>query len=53
MNAKAHACAKILPPIPSEGMTLADTAALRDRARCAIASALPELRTRYGNVGAG
>ena len=50
---KAHACAKILPPIPSEGMTLADTAALRERARDAIASALPELRTRYGNVGAG
>ena len=45
---KAHACAKILAPIPSDGMTLDDTATLRERAREAIASALPDLRARFG-----
>jgi 1-acyl-sn-glycerol-3-phosphate acyltransferase len=45
---KAHACAKILAPIPTTGLTLDDTATLRDQARDAIAGALPDLRSRYG-----
>jgi len=49
---KAHACAKILAPISTEGMTIDDTATLRDRARDAIAGALPDLRARYGDDGA-
>jgi 1-acyl-sn-glycerol-3-phosphate acyltransferase len=49
---KAHACAKILTPIPTGGLTLDDTATLRDRARDAIAAALPELRARYGDDAA-
>ena len=48
---KAHACAKILAPIATEGMTIDDTATLRDRARDAIAGALPDLRARYGGDG--
>jgi 1-acyl-sn-glycerol-3-phosphate acyltransferase len=46
---KAHACAKILRPIATEGLGESDVGALRDRAREAIAEALPDLRTRYGN----
>ncbi len=45
---KAHACAKILAPISTDGMTSDDTALLRGRARDAIAAALPDLRSRYG-----
>ena len=45
---KAHACAKILDPIPTTGMTAADVASLRDRTRTTISTALPELRARYG-----
>ncbi len=45
---KAHACAKILDPIPTTGMTAADVAKLRDRTRDTISGALPELRARYG-----
>lgn len=45
---KAHACAKILTPIPTRGLGADDVAALRERARDAIASALPDLRLRYG-----
>ncbi len=44
---KAHACAKILAPIPTAGMTADDVGRLRDAARGAIQAALPELRSRY------
>lgn len=44
---KAHACAKILAPISTTGMTAADIATLRERARDAIAAALPDLQARY------
>lgn len=46
---KATACAKILAPIPTTGMTIADVPVLRERARAAIASALPDLQARYGS----
>lgn len=46
---KAHACAKILAPIATAGMTAADVGPVRERARAAIAAALPELRSRYGD----
>ena len=46
---KATACARILAPIPTTGMTLADLPALRERSRAAIASALPDLQARYGS----
>ncbi len=46
---KAHACAKILAPIPTTGMAVADVGRLRDQARDAIAAALPDLRARYGD----
>jgi len=49
---KAHACAKMLEPIPTAGLTEADVATVRDRARESIASALPDLRARYGRVTA-
>lgn len=45
---EAHACAEILSPISTEGMSLDATATLRDKARDAIAGALPGLRQRYG-----
>lgn len=45
---KAHACAKILPPIPTAGLVADDMASLRERTRDAIGAVLPELRTRYG-----
>ena len=44
---RAHACAKVLAPIPTAGLGDADVAGLRDRARDAIANALPDLRARY------
>jgi len=44
---KAHACAKILAPIPTTGMTEADIESLRDQTRAAIAAELPDLRARY------
>jgi len=44
---KAHACAKILAPIPTVGLTLDDLPTLREQSRAAIAAALPDLRTRY------
>jgi 1-acyl-sn-glycerol-3-phosphate acyltransferase len=44
---KAHACAKILAPIPTAGLAATDIASLRERARAAIAAALPDLRARY------
>ncbi|NVB84866.1 MAG: 1-acyl-sn-glycerol-3-phosphate acyltransferase [Kofleriaceae bacterium] len=47
---KTHACAKILAPIATAGMTATDVGALRERSRAAIAAALPELRSRYGGV---
>jgi len=47
---KAHACAKILPPIPTEGLGPDDMASLRDRTRATIAAALPDLRSRYGEL---
>jgi 1-acyl-sn-glycerol-3-phosphate acyltransferase len=47
---KAHACAKILEPITTEGLGEGDVGALRDRARDAIAAALPDLRARYGSA---
>ena len=40
----SHAEVRVLDPIPTEGLTRADTAALRDRARAAIAAALDEMR---------
>jgi 1-acyl-sn-glycerol-3-phosphate acyltransferase len=45
---EAHACAKVLSPIPSSGLGEQDVATLRERARDAIAGALPDLRSRYG-----
>ena len=47
---KAHACAKILAPISTAGLTSDDTATLRDASRDAIAAALPDLRARYGTT---
>jgi 1-acyl-sn-glycerol-3-phosphate acyltransferase len=44
---KAHACAKILAPIPTTGMTEADIESLRDKTRAAIAAELGDLRARY------
>jgi len=46
---KAHACAKILSPIATAGMTAADVGRLRDQAHAAISAALPDLRSRYGS----
>ena len=43
----AHACAKVLAPIPTAGLGPADVAGLRERCREAITLALPDLRTRY------
>lgn len=47
---RANACAKILSPISTEGLNEDDTVELRERARDAIAEALPDLRARYGSV---
>lgn len=43
---KAHACAKVLAPIPSDGV--GSVSELRDATRSAIEAALPDLRARYG-----
>lgn len=48
---KAHACAKILKPISTEGMTAADVPRLREMTRDAIIAALPDLRARYSQHG--
>jgi len=45
---KATAGARILAPVPTEGLSEADVPALRDRCRDVIAAELPDLRTRYG-----
>jgi 1-acyl-sn-glycerol-3-phosphate acyltransferase len=47
---EARACAKVLPAIPTTGMTEADVARLREQSRDAIGAALPELRSRYGTA---
>lgn len=47
---KARACAKILEPVSTVGMTEADVPTLRDRCRDAMAAVLPELQGRYGTV---
>lgn len=47
---KARACATILDPIPSRGLTEADAGELRDQAREAIRAALPDLRARFGET---
>lgn len=51
---KAHACAKILPPIPTKGLGAEDEshaiATVRDQARTTISEALVDLRARYGKV---
>lgn len=47
---KAHACARILPPIPTRGLVAGDVAQLRESARDSIRAALPELRQRAGYV---
>ncbi len=46
---ETKACAKILPPISTEGMTDDDLKTLREQARNAIRDALPDLRERYGD----
>ncbi|MBS2012133.1 MAG: 1-acyl-sn-glycerol-3-phosphate acyltransferase [Deltaproteobacteria bacterium] len=48
---KAHAGAKVLAPIPTEGLGEVDVPALRERARDAIKGVLPDLRSRYGRYG--
>lgn len=45
---RANAEARVLDPIPTEGMSLADVAALRDRARALIDTARRELRAELG-----
>jgi 1-acyl-sn-glycerol-3-phosphate acyltransferase len=45
---RAHACAKILQPIPTQGLSAGDVATLRERSRDALTAALPDLRRRYG-----
>lgn len=47
---RAHACAKMLEPIPTTGMGPEDLPTLRERARDSISAALPDLRARYGHV---
>lgn len=43
---------RVLDPIPTEGLTKRDTAALRDQARAAIAAALEEMRAERAAIGA-
>lgn len=45
---KASAIARVLPPIPTEGLSRDDAEALAARARTRIAEALPDLRSRTG-----
>lgn len=47
---RARARVRVLEPISTAGMTLDDVATLRDRAREAIANALPPLRAKIGVV---
>jgi 1-acyl-sn-glycerol-3-phosphate acyltransferase len=47
---RAHACAKMLDPIPTEGLDAGDVASLRERSRDTLVAALPDLRARYGLV---
>lgn len=47
---RAHACAKVLPVVPTDGLGDADVPALRDRCRDAISAVLPDLRARYGQA---
>ncbi len=47
---RAHACAKVLAPIPTQGLGGDDVGALRDGTRDAIVAALPDLRSRYGSL---
>ncbi|MEO8796803.1 MAG: lysophospholipid acyltransferase family protein [Polyangiaceae bacterium] len=47
---KAHACAKVLSPIPTAGLGEGDVAQLRESAREAIKGALPDLQSRYGRL---
>jgi len=47
---RAHACAKVLPAIPTDDLGEGDVAALRERSRDAISAVLPDLRDRYGRV---
>lgn len=47
---KATAGARVLAPVPTEGLSEADVPALRDRCRDVIAAELPDLRTRYGGL---
>jgi len=48
----APACAKVLAPIPTAGMSESDVAILRERARGAIGAALPDLQRRFSPPGA-
>lgn len=44
----AHACARVLPPLSTEGLVAGDAAALAELARARITAELPDLRARYG-----
>lgn len=45
---RARAHARVLEPIVTEGLTIADVASLRERARDRIAAALPDVRRHVG-----
>jgi 1-acyl-sn-glycerol-3-phosphate acyltransferase len=45
---EVHAEVRVLPPIPTDGLTKDDVAALRERTRDMIAAALTELRAEHG-----
>jgi hypothetical protein len=47
---RAHACAKVLEVVPTDGLSEADVPALRERCRDAIGTALPDLRARFGGT---
>jgi 1-acyl-sn-glycerol-3-phosphate acyltransferase len=47
---RANACARILPPIAGASSGEEGVILLRDRARDAIAAALPDLRARFGHA---
>lgn len=44
---RSRSCAKILEPIPTDGMTVDDAGTLADLARARITAALPDMRARY------
>jgi 1-acyl-sn-glycerol-3-phosphate acyltransferase len=50
---RARAKARVLAPIPTEGLTSADIPALRDRTRDVIDSARRQLQRELGAVAAG